>query len=361
MDAKRFIDLLRKTYDAWNADKAPRLGAALSYYTVFSLSPMLVVAIGVAALFIDSEAARAELFKQLSGTVGKDAAGLIAQLLQSSSAGGQGKSMTATLIGSATVLLGAGGLFGQLQDSFNTVWGVQPKPNQGFGFMLRERFVSFAMVLGIGFLLLVSLALSTAVAALSRWMQSSFLPGPPWVFEISNIAISFGIITLLFAAMFKVLPDVEIQWRDVWVGAGVTSFLFTIGKFALGYYLGRQSVESTYGAAGALVLLLLWVYYAAQILFFGAEFTKVYADAYGSHIVPSPHAEAISQEAVARQNPKPQVAATPVTRPLPTSTSAGHSHEKRLSLEHTLAVLLGALGTIWFLRRGRNKSLRPLN
>jgi membrane protein len=361
MDAKNFFDLLRETYDSWNADKAPRLGAALSYYTVFSLSPMLVVAIGVASLFTDSEAARTELFKQLSGTVGKDAAGLIAKLLQSSSAGGQGKSIAATLIGFATILLGAGGLFGQLQDSLNTIWGVQPKPNQGFGFMLRERFVSFAMVLGIGFLLLVSLALSAAVAALSRWMQSSFLPGPPWVFELLNVAISFGIITLLFAAMFKVLPDVEIRWRDVWIGAAVTSFLFTLGKFALGFYLGRQSVESTYGAAGALVLLLLWVYYAAQILFFGAEFTKVYADACGSRILPSPHAEAISQEAQRRQGAEPQVAPSPVARPLPAASVSGESREKRLSLEHALSVVVGALGMIWFLRRGRNKTLRPSN
>lgn len=372
MDIKTFIDLGKKTFAAWNEDKVPRLGAALSYYTVFSISPMLVVAIGVASIFLGDNAAREELYKQISGTVGSDAAGLISQMLQNSSQGGQGRSLVATIIGFATILLGAGGLFGQLQDSLNTIWGVQPKPNQGFWFMLRTRFISFAMVLGIGFMLLVSLVASTAIAALSNWMKGSALPGPDWLFEVLNLVISIVVFTGLFAAIYKVLPDVEIQWRDVWIGAFVTSILFSAGKLALGWYLGRQSVESTYGAASSLVILLLWVYYASQITFFGAEFTKVYADNCGSQIVPSEHAEAVSDEAKARQGMPNAVGkngggqgnpASPAPRPLVVASEAPEERigspafeakQRKMAFEHNLAVVAGAaMAVLWVVRRTR--------
>lgn len=354
MEAKKFGELLRQTYEAWTADKAPRLGAALSYYTVFSLSPMLVVVLGMVSLFVDSNSAQQELARQIEGTVGKDAAGLVLSLLHSSSEGGNGKSLTATLIGFATVILGAGALFGQLQDSLNTIWGVQPKPNQGIMFMIRERFISFAMVLGVGFLLIVSLLASTAIAALSNWMQQSFLPGPAWIFEVINVLVGLAVGVLLFAAIYKVLPDVEIEWDDVWIGAAVTAVLFTIGKLALGWYLGRQSVDSTYGAASSLVLLLLWVYYASQILFFGAEFTKVYAAASGTHILPSVHAETIGGGNAAPPNPavvQPREKSSPERTPEAV-------HAKKLDRDYLFGVAAGAgMVLCWLVGKSRGRKV----
>jgi membrane protein len=206
----------------------------------------------------------------------------------------------AAVLGAIALLFGASGVFAQLQDSLNTIWEVQPKPGRGIRGMIRDRFLSFAMVLGIGFLLMVSLILSAVLAALGAWM-SSVLPGPEILMQVAHFVISFGVIVLLFAAIFKLLPDVEIGWTDVWIGAIATSFLFTLGKYALGLYLGRSAVASAYGAAGSLVIVLLWVYYSAQILFLGAEFTQAYAHMYGSQVRPSPNAVPVTQRARERQ------------------------------------------------------------
>ncbi|MDQ3813124.1 MAG: YihY/virulence factor BrkB family protein [Armatimonadota bacterium] len=304
LDFKAFLELLKQTYTDWSEDKASRLAAALSFYTVFSLAPLLVVVVAIAGVFFGEEAARGEISKQMSQTVGPVAAKAIEDLLEHASR--PASSIPAMVIGFATVLIGAAGLFGQLQDALNTVWEVQPKPGQGFVATIKHRFLSFAMVLGTGFFLLVSLCISAAVAALGKFLEP-YLPIPePW-FHIINDIIAFVVISILFAVIYKRLPDVEIKWRDVWMGGVVTAILFTLGKFLLGLYLGRSSVASPYGAAGSFAVLLLWINYAAQIILFGAEFTQVYANKYGSHIVPSPNAVPVTEEARAQQGmPRPE-------------------------------------------------------
>ncbi|MCA1993844.1 MAG: YihY/virulence factor BrkB family protein, partial [Coleofasciculus sp. S288] len=206
----------------------------------------------------------------------------------------------ASLISIVVLLFGASGVFAQLQDALNTVWEVQTKPGRGITTFLRKRVLSFSMVLGIGFLVMVSLLLSAALAGLSAYL-SHLIPGVDWLWQILNFVLSFAIITLLFAMIYRFLPDVKIAWSDVWIGAIITALLFEIGKFLLGLYLGRGTFGSTYGAAGSLVIVLVWVYYSAQILFFGAEFTQVYAKHYGSRIVPDENAEPIPEEARAKQ------------------------------------------------------------
>ena len=295
---KTLFSLLKDTFKEWNEDKAPRLAAALAYYTAFSIAPLLIVVIAIASFAFGEEAVRGQLDNQIQEVVGAEAASAIQDMLAATAQEDAG--VLASVIGVVTLLLGAAGLFGQLQDALNTVWGVEPKPNQGILATLRSRFLSFTMVLGVGFMLLVSLILSTALTALNTWM-TNLLPGGGIVLQIINQVISFGVITLLFAAIYKILPDVEIQWRDVWMGAAVTALLFTIGKFLIGLYLAQSSVSSSYGAAGSFVVLLLWVYYSAQILLFGAEFTQVYASRYGSQIVPSENAQFISDETLAQQ------------------------------------------------------------
>jgi len=212
----------------------------------------------------------------------------------------KGGGIVASIIGVATLLFAASGVFGELQDSLNTIWEVQPRPNQGIMATIKQRFFSFAMVLGVGFLLLVSLAISAALGALGS-MVGGDQADQSLVWKAINFAVSFGVTTLLFALIYKYLPDAKIQWRDVWIGALVTALLFTLGKAALGWYLGRPGTTSTYGAAGSFVALLLWVYYSAQILFFGAEFTQVYAKAYGSQIAPADNAVPVTEETRAQQ------------------------------------------------------------
>lgn len=274
--------LLKDTAQKWSADKAPRLGAALSYYTVFSLVPLLVLTIAIAGLAFGKEAAQEAMMEQIAGLVGPQSAAAIKQMMDIAQKPSSGA--VASLIAIGTLLLGASGVFAQLQDALNTVWGVEPKAGRGIWGAIKDRFFSFVAVLGTGFLLLVSLVLSAALAAFGK-LFLSWLPGQEAVLHVADLAVSFGVITLLFAMMFKLLPDAKIAWRDVWVGAGLTSLLFTIGKFLIGLYLGKADIGSAYGAAGSLVILLVWVYYSSQILLFGAEFTSVYANRYGSRIV----------------------------------------------------------------------------
>ncbi len=277
-------ELTRDTFNDWIDDNVPRLGAALAYYTLFSLAPMLVVAIAVAGLVFGQEAARGEIFLQLRGLIGPEGAKLVESLLQSVSKPSHG--IIATVAGVFTFILGATTAFVELQSALNTVWEVQPKPGAGVKGMLRDRVLSFGMLLGIGFLLLVSLAMSAGLSAFSTFMGGR-VPGFYYLAQLLNLVLSLSIQTVLFAMMYKFLPDVKLAWRDVWVGAFVTSVLFTLGKFLLGFYIGSSSVTSGYGAAGSVAVLLLWVYYSTQILLLGAEFTQVYADRYGAHIQPT--------------------------------------------------------------------------
>ena len=305
---KELLELLKATYNDWNEDKAPRLGAALAYYTTFSLTPLLLVLMGIVGLFFSGSDELVQ--KQLTGLIGDDGAKAISDMLENANKNQSG-GILATITGFAMLLMGAGGVFGQLQDALNTIWEVQPKPGGGFMGMLKARFLSFSMVLGTGFLLLVSLFISAVLSSLGQYMNE-VLPVPEFVLQAVNLVVGFFIITLLFAMIYKVLPDVQIKWRDVWIGAAMTSLLFSVGKLALGLYLGKSSVASAYGAAGSLAALMLWIYYAAQILFFGAEFTQVYAKKYGSQIVPAPGAEPVTAEARAQQGLPPGNKQSPV-------------------------------------------------
>jgi membrane protein len=295
---KSIFNLFKETFNAWNEDKAPRLAAALAYYTIFSIAPFLIVVIAVAGLAFGQDAVRGRLDEQIQGLVGREGADMIQELIQNVRR--PSENIWATAIGIGTLLLGAGGVFGQLQDALNTVWGITTKPGRGIVAIIKDRFLSFTMVIGVGFLLMVSLVVSTILASVKAWVLG-LMPGTEFILQIVTFLVSFGIITLLFALMYRFVPDVDIEWRDVWVGAAFTALLFEIGKTLLGLYLGNSGVLSTYGAAGSVVIILLWIFYSAQILLFGAEFTQVYAQKYGSHIQPSDNAIAITPEARARQ------------------------------------------------------------
>ena len=264
--------MLRDTAHEWYADRAQRLGAALAFYTLFALSPGLVILIAISGLVLGAESAEGEIVEQIETLIGRAGAEAIEATLVSAREQGAG----VTLVAVGTLVLGLWWVFGELQDALNTIWGVRPRAGLPVLTIVRERFWSFALVVGIGFLLIVSLVISAWLAAVGRFFAHR-LPAPPAVLETVDAAISFGIITGLFAVIFKLLPDVRVAWRDVWPGAALTSLLFTVGKVGIGLYLGRTTFSSAYGAAGSLVVILLWVYYSAQILFFGAEFTKVLA------------------------------------------------------------------------------------
>ncbi|MDB4986910.1 MAG: Ribonuclease [Myxococcaceae bacterium] len=287
MQTKTMWAIIKETGTDWSNDNATRLSASLAYYTVLSIAPLLVLAVSVAGLFFGEEAARGHIASELSSVVGPEAGKGIESMLSNAKSPEDG--IIGTAIGLTVLLFGASGVFGELQSSMNEIWKVAPKPGRGVWGFLQQRFFSFSMVLGVAFLLLVSLVLSAAIAGIGGAFSHA-LPGGAWLWQIVNFLISFAIITVLFALIFKVVPDVEITWKDVWMGAAVTALLFSIGKFGLGVYLGRASVASPYGAAGSLIVLVIWVYYAAQILFMGAEFTQVYARHRGSRIEPSSHA-----------------------------------------------------------------------
>jgi membrane protein len=298
MSMKTTFNVFKQTFKDWSQDKAARLAAALAYYTIFSIAPLLVILIAVLGLVLGRQAVQGQIMGQIQGLIGGSAAGLIQDMIRNASQPRTG--IIATVIGIVTLLIGAMGVFGQLQDSLNTIWGVMPGSGRSIWAVARDRLLNFAMVLGIGFVLVVSLVVSAAISALSG-VVSRFVPGVPFIWQAVNQVVSFGVVTLLFALMYKVLPDAEISWKDVWVGAAVTGLLFTIGKYLIGLYLGRSSVSSAYGAAGSLVVILLWIYYSAQILFFGAEFTKVYARRFGARIVPARGAVLLTPEARADQ------------------------------------------------------------
>lgn len=274
-----FKHLARETVRSWSADKAPRLGAALAYYTALSIAPLLLVVIAVAGLFFGDEAARGEIVGQIRSLVGTDGARAIEDILANSRRESSG--IAATAVGLVTLLVGATGVFGQLQDALNTIWHVEPKSGGGWRGYLANRFVSLSMVFGVGFLLLVSLVLSAAIAAASAALQG-IGPGLAFLGHVADVVLSLVIVTALFAMIFKYLPNARIEWSEVWVGAFATAVLFVVGKLAVGLYLGHASIGSTFGAAGSFVVLLVWIYYTAQILLLGAEFTRVWAESVGS-------------------------------------------------------------------------------
>src|SRR3954447_12603375 len=284
--------LTTKTYTEWSEDRALRFSAALAYYAVFSITPVLVIAIAVAGVLFGEQAARGEILQQLSNLLGEKAAAEIQGLIQAAS--NKPKSAIATALGIVTLLVGASGVFGQLKDALNTIWGVRIKPGAAITDFIRDYLVSFGMVLAVGFLLIVSLIVTTAMQAVTHYM-TALLPISALTAPLTELG-SLALMSLLFAMIYKALPDVQLQWRDVWTGAIVTGILFTAGKYLIGLYLATSSVASSFGAAGALILVLVWIYYSTVIFFFGAEFTKVYSRECGRGVKPSKHATFASRE-----------------------------------------------------------------
>ena len=292
----RLVRLLNTTFRQWLQDKAPQLGAALAYYTVFSLAPLMLVLLAVFGIvYGNSEVARREILHQLYAFLDRSSAKAVEDI--ATSTGKPAASAVATTVGIAVALFGASGVFGQLQDALNTIWGVKPKPGKSIVSFLRARFLSFAMVAGVCFLLLVSLTVSAVITAVGGYLEH-LLPGGYVLAWTIHLVLDVSVVTLLFAMIFMFLPDARLSWRDVRLGAALTAALFLVGKYALGLYLGSGAVGSAYGAAGSLITMLLWVYYASQIVLFGAEFTQVYAHERGRGIRPAKHAVRVERKEI---------------------------------------------------------------
>jgi membrane protein len=298
--AKVVVDLFKQTANEWIADDAPQLGAALAYYSVFSLAPMVLLLIsGIGILFRDDPAgAWSKITEQMSYFLDKSAIIMVQQIAQQVST--PSKSALGGTIGFALAVFGATGVFGQLQNALNIIWGVKSKPGGGIWGFVRSRFLSFALIAGIGFLLLISLVIEAGIKGFSHYLQS-VLPGALTIIIPIYLTFDLVIVTAVFAMIFKILPNAQTRWRDVWIGAVLTALLFLIGKWALGIYLGSGTAASAYGAASSLITLLLWVYYSSQILLFGAEFTQVYAHECGAEIKPDKYAVRIERKEIEKQ------------------------------------------------------------
>ena len=281
MDLRQIWRLALRACQAWSADYVPSMGAALSYYALFSIAPLLLIVIGVAGFFFGEEAARGEIFGQLNTLIGADGAHAVEGLIASARKPQSG--LLAMLVGTALLIGGASTVFGELQNALDRIWRAPARAQtRGWWKLIRARVLSFGMILGIAFLLMVSLVLSAMVSAFGRW----------WGLHLVDLALSFALMTLLFAMIYKVIPRVRIAWHDVWTGAAVTAALFALGKWAIGLYLGKSSVASAFGAAGSLVVLMVWVYYSAQIFLLGAEFTRLCAEERGSRVATKPRVTA---------------------------------------------------------------------
>lgn len=297
MSLKQIAALLKGTCTAFGKDKVLRLSAALAYYSMFSIGPILLIAVGVAGLVFGPDAVRNQIEQQLQSLVGEGSAKMVGSMMGAQK---HGASVISTILGLVALLFGAAGVFGQLQDALNTIWEVKSKPGAGLWGFIRSRFLSLSMVLGVGFLLLVSMVLSTFLSATTGALGNT-LPIPETLAHVLNFTLSFAVISVLFAMIFKYLPDVKIPFNKVWIGAIGTALLFTLGKYLLGLYLARESTSSPYGAAGSVIVILMWIYYASIILLFGAEFTQVYARQTGAVIVPTKYAVPVALEQRAQE------------------------------------------------------------
>ncbi len=288
LSLKGIWSVIKETFKGFSAHKVTKLSGSLAYYTVFSMGPLLVMIISLCGIFLEREAIEGEVFAVLEGFVGADTAVQLQEIIKNASL--SGKSLTATIIGAVMLLIGATKVFSEIQDSVNTIWGLKAKPKKGWLKMLKNRFLSLSVIVSLGFLLLVSLAVSGIVEAISDGLRARYPDVTVAVFYIINLVLSLAISMIIFAVIFKVLPDAKIRWKDIFAGALITAILFMLGKFGISLYISQTQVGSTYGAAGSLVILLIWVYYSSIILYLGAEFTKAYAVAYGSDIHPSDYA-----------------------------------------------------------------------
>ena len=285
---KGIWSVLKSSFKGFSNDRILKLSAALAYYTVFSVGPLLIVIVFLCSFFFGKEAVEGTIYGQIQGFVGHDAAIQLQEIIKNAAIAGKGK--IAAIIGIITLVIGATSMFSEMQDSINMIWEIKTKPKSAIWLFIKTRLLSFGVIGSLGFLLLVTLTISGLVEALSNRLQTHFHAATVTVFYILDIVLNFGVIAVLFGVIFKVLPDAKIKWKDVRAGAIATAILFMIGKFAISFYITKSSVGSTYGTAGSLVVLLVWIYYSSVILYFGAEFTKAYAIKYGGHIMPSDYA-----------------------------------------------------------------------
>lgn len=285
---KGYIEIFKNSFSGFSDDKVLKLSAALAYYTIFSMGPLLIVIISLCGWFLGRDAVEGKVYSQMAGFVGADTAASLQEIIKNAAV--TGKSKLAAIIGGITLLVGATSVFAEIQDSINGIWGLKPKPKRGWLKMLQNRFLSFSVIISLGFLLLVSLGISSLIDGFSDRLKAHFPDVTVVVFYIINIVITLCVTSLIFGVIFKVLPDAKIKWKDVFAGALATAFLFMIGKLGISIYISKSNVGSTYGTAGSLVVLLLWIYYSAIILYFGAELTKAYAIKYGSPIHPNHYA-----------------------------------------------------------------------
>lgn len=285
---KDSFTILKDTFNGFTNDRALKLSASLSYYTIFSLAPLLLLLISLAGVFFGKEAIQGHVFSEINGLIGNEAAAQIQQIIKNMEL--SGKTNVAIVIGAVTLLIGATSVFGEIQDSINMIWKVKAKPKRGWVKLLKDRLLSSSLIVALGFLLIVSLMINGALLALNDILKDYFPNVTVIIFRILNVIISFSVITLLFGVIFKVLPDAKIAWKDVRVGAFFTALLFMLGRFIIGIYIETTSTGSAYGAAGSLIIILVWVYYTAAILYFGAEFTRVYAEYIGARIEPADYA-----------------------------------------------------------------------
>lgn len=346
---KKIWPLLVDTYNDWSRHKAPKLGAALAYYTILSMAPLIVVVIAIIGLVYGQDAARGQIIQQIQDLVGSDGAQAIQTVIANAYKPKSG--IVATALGLITLFFGASGVFVELRDSLNIIWDVPPHPEAGIWDTIRERFLSFGLVLAIGFVLLVSLVVSAGIAAAGTFV-GGLMPVPSWVLQTINSLLSLGIFTVLFAVIYRWLPDTHITWRDTFMGAAFTSVLFTIGKLGIGVYLGEAGVASTYGAAGSLVLVLVWVYYSAQVFFFGAEFTHVFALQEGSHS-PGHHSMSVVTVPATVTGPGPDADSIPPGQREQAAAGGAKLNPTR-TFTVGLAAALGGLG--WWRSRSKKRT-----
>lgn len=286
--------LLKNSALEFSDDNAIKLSASLSYYTIFAIPPLMIIIITLCGFFFGKEAVTGQLYGQINGMVGNDAAIQIQNAIKNVEL--SNSNVFAAVFGGIMLLIGASGVFAEIQSSINFIWGLRAKPNKGLKKFIQNRLMSFSMIVSVGFLLLVSLLVNSVMDILSAKLRSYFPEGTVYLFYILNLLLVFSIITLLFTIIFRTLPDGKIRWKDAFIGSSFTAILFMIGKFAIGFYLGSSAVATVYGAAGSIIIILVWVYYSAIILYFGAEFTKVYAKAFGGSIRPNEYSVEIQKE-----------------------------------------------------------------
>lgn len=296
---KTAFRILKDTFNSFLDDKALKLSASLSYYTIFSMAPLLLLMISLAGLFFGREAIQGQVFGEINGLIGNQAAAQIQDIIKNMELSGE--TTLAVIIGGVTLLIGATSVFGEIQDSINIIWRVKAKPKRGWLKLIKDRLLSSSLIVGLGFLLIVSLIVNGALLALSDWLKNYFPDVTLIIFQIGNVLIGFMVITTLFGVIFKVLPDAKIAWKDVRAGAFFTACLFMLGRYLIGLYIHYSETASAYGAAGSLIVILVWVYYTAAILYFGAEFTRVYAEYIGAKIEPADYAVYVEQQEKERE------------------------------------------------------------